>query len=337
MRNGMSEKEAGYLGYLASKKSLEEKRAITIQNYNLNPNYCNYCGKPLDYNHRCGKFCNSSCAASFNNKNRKHTEKSKQKASLSLKKYYKDDVSSEKEVKNKIKYCKYCGAEKGKCKDLYVCSKWRIFKSLIKFGFNNDVIGTNDIIDEFYKIKNIIENFYNDFSSNNEMLKKIFNYTSGSANFIKLLKSLDIEIKSINESVSQAWLVGRLSNNNNINNYKCGWHTTWNNKDVYLRSSYEFDFAKELDNNKILYEVESLKIKYFDTYDNKYRCAIPDFYLPETNEIIEIKSSWTLSGRLQNMKDKFTEYKNLGYKPVLYLDKQRIDNIFELTDDNIKV
>ena len=169
------------------------------------------------------------------------------------------------------------------------------------------------------------------------MLKKIFNYTSGSANFIKLLKSLDIEIKSINESVSQAWLVGRLSNNNNINNYKCGWHTTWNNKDVYLRSSYEFDFAKELDNNKILYEVESLKIKYFDTYDNKYRCAIPDFYLPETNEIIEIKSSWTLSGSLQNMKDKFTEYKNLGYKPVLYLDKQRIDNIFELTDDNIKV
>ena len=160
-----------------------------------------------------------------------------------------------------VKYCKYCGAEKGKCKDLYVCSKWRIFKSLIKFGFNNDVIGTNDIIDEFYRIKNIIENFYNDFSSNNEMLKKIFNYTSGSANFIKLLKSLDIEIKSINESVSQAWLVGRLSNNNNINNYKCGWHTTWNNKDVYLRSSYEFDFAKELDNNN-----ENIIDK--DTYDS---------------------------------------------------------------------
>lgn len=49
------------------------------------------------------------------------------------------------------------------------------------------------------------------------------------------------------------------------------------------------------------------------------RVAIPDFYLPETNEIIEIKSSWTFDK--QNMKDKFIAYKKLGYAPKVILNR----------------
>ena len=50
------------------------------------------------------------------------------------------------------------------------------------------------------------------------------------------------------------------------------------------------------------------------------RVAVPDFYLPETNEIIEIKSSWTFDK--QNMKDKFIAYKNLGYIPKVILNRE---------------
>jgi hypothetical protein len=36
--------------------------------YNLTPNKCRYCEKSLSYEKRKSKFCNHSCAASFNNK-----------------------------------------------------------------------------------------------------------------------------------------------------------------------------------------------------------------------------------------------------------------------------
>ena len=53
------------------------------------------------------------------------------------------------------------------------------------------------------------------------------------------------------------------------------------------------------------------------------RIAIPDFYLPETNTIIEIKSSWTLDK--QNMIDKRNSYINLNYNFKLILEHQEID------------
>ena len=100
--------------------------------------------------------------------------------------------------------------------------------------------------------------------------------------------------------------------------YKEGWYKTWKGNEIYLRSSYEEDYAKELDENKINYEYESLQIKYFDTQQNKFRCAIPDFYLPDTNTIVEIKSTWTLD--IQEMKDKVKAYKDLGYNFKLILE-----------------
>ena len=60
---------------------------------------------------------------------------------------------------------------------------------------------------------------------------------------------------------------------------------------------------------QILWEI--IHIKYYDTQLNEYRCAIPDFYIPSRNEIVEIKSVYTLD--IQNMKDKFKSYKELGY------------------------
>lgn len=73
-----------------------------------------------------------------------------------------------------------------------------------------------------------------------------------------------------------------------------------------------------MDECKIDYEVESLKIKYFDTQKEKIRVAIPDFYIPSLNMIVEIKSEWTYDE--QNMKDKVKAYKELGYNFKLIKD-----------------
>lgn len=105
--------------------------------------------------------------------------------------------------------------------------------------------------------------------------------------------------------------------------FKDGYHITWDNRQVYLRSSYEFDFAKMMDEKKILYEVEKFRIVYFDTQQQKERIAIPDFYLPETNTIIEVKSSWTFDK--QNMTDKRAAYRALGYDFRLWYEHEFVE------------
>ena len=64
--------------------------------------------------------------------------------------------------------------------------------------------------------------------------------------------------------------------------------------------------------------MEIFRIPYFDSVKNSKRIAIPDFYLSETNEIVEIKSNYTYDEI--NMKDKVKAYKKLGYKVKLILE-----------------
>lgn len=57
-------------------------------------------------------------------------------------------------------------------------------------------------------------------------------------------------------------------------------------KNIFMRSSWEIAYAKYLDKNNIKWLYES---KIFDLGDTTYT---PDFYLPETDEYIEIKGWW---------------------------------------------
>lgn len=43
------------------------KTPMTKDKYLINPKYCKHCGKMIPYEQRENNFCNSSCAASFNN------------------------------------------------------------------------------------------------------------------------------------------------------------------------------------------------------------------------------------------------------------------------------
>lgn len=51
---------------------------------NYKVQYCKYCGKELDFNHRKNQFCSNSCSASYNNINRKLNDTTKNKISISL-------------------------------------------------------------------------------------------------------------------------------------------------------------------------------------------------------------------------------------------------------------
>jgi len=75
-------------------------------------------------------------------------------------------------------------------------------------------------------------------------------------------------------------------------------------QNIWMRSSYEIAFAKWLDNQSIewLYEPKVFYLK-----NCTYR---PDFYLPETNEYIEIKGYWR-----DDAKKKFEIFKK-KYKDI---------------------
>ena len=305
---------------------------------------CENCGKQFDIiTFGSGRFCCEHCAKQFSSK--QNTEKTKvikcircgkeiivsKNSSINQlcnnckmqdykEKLIRNNYKSSKQ--NPYKRCNICGKIKLKNSKCKFCEKHNIqqLKTLIKyFGFDKTKLGTSEVELEFNKIKNKLYDLYwNKHLSSTEIANK-FNYPFASNLVNKVFNYLDIKVKSVQESVAENFIEGRASVAvNNESNYKAGWHTTWNNKQVYLRSSYELDYANYLDNNNIDYEVEFKHIKYYDTVKHQYRCAIPDFYLTKTNTIVEIKSNWTLD--IQNMKDKKLEYLKEGYNFKLILE-----------------
>lgn len=240
-------------------------------------------------------------------------EASKERQGFYYKKIGIKEISKNKEetykiikIKSKLKElnCRLCGQEN--CDIKYFCNKTVQIKTLIKyFGFNKDVLGTSNFYSEIFKIKKELKTqYFIDNKSTNDLKTK---YKCSNQTVGNMLRFLNIKLRP-NIGVS--------------NKYKQGYHKTWNNKKVFYRSSYELDYCILLDNQKINYEMENLRIPYFDTLTNKHRISIPDFYLPNTNTIIEIKGTHTLN--TQNMKDRFKAYKNLGFNFKLILNKKEI-------------
>ena len=264
-------------------------------------------------------FCCRSCANT-----RHHSEETKQKISNSL-----NNLEKNKQIKlNKELHKYFCGYKELDEQNYDISRrqspKW--FNKLIPFGFDINSLYSPRIINEFNKVKQLL---YNEYVINNLSPKDIYNkyncnkYFNNSETLLHIFKDWNFPIRGWSKSCINSWLNGKLNNENKSNQYKQQWYTTWNNKEVYLHSSYELDYAKELDKQKIDYEVEFIHIKYWDSQKHEYRCAIPDFYIPSTNTIIEIKSNYTLDK--QNMKDKIKAYKDLGYNFKLICDHKEIN------------
>ena len=307
--------------------------------------YCKECGKEYklkltenEYNKgNYSKYCCKSCANT-----RHHSGETKEKISNSLKnsEKYQNNVQKDRK-KNLNRFYKnengeyiekpkkyYCGSKElnDLNPDISCRQSPKYFNKLIPFGLNINTLYSEEFIKEHKKVKDLL---YNEYVINHLSPKEIYDkynckeYFNHFETLLHLFKDWKFPIRSYSKAVSNAFINGRLTLGNIYTQYKCGWHTTWNNKEIYFRSSFELDYAKELDEQQVNYDVECLHIKYWDSQKQEFRCAIPDFYLPDTNTIVEIKSSYTLDK--QNMKDKMKTYKDLGYNFKLICDHKEMD------------
>lgn len=304
---------------------------------------CENCGKEHDGSYGSGRFCCKECARSFSTK-KDHTNQKKEakcvdcgkiiyigkrapidncrcdrckKLHSGKYKLYGDDIERACPLFN-IR-CKDCYFYKNKiCNNRsFATTSINTLKKYFDFNVNNNY---EDILNQYLSIKNNIQMLLDEGYSSNELCEKLF---GGVKRGNTIFGILQCKTRTLGQSIANAFLQGKLKLNDGNTEYHTEWHTSWEGKEFYLRSSYESDYAKYLDDNKIKYEVESLRIKYFDTSNNEYRCAIPDFYLIDTNTIVEIKSNWTLD--IQNMKDKVNAYKDLGYNFKLILNHNEVD------------
>ena len=297
-------------------------------------NICPECNKETDN----PKFCNSSCSAKYGNKNRKFKPSEDKRIKIincrdcgveievnirspkhnsnceNCRKIKRDKHN---EIVRERTFCNSCGGIKGNCIRKDICRKFKIFPTLIKyFGFDETTIGTINVYGEYERIKNIIEEDYLDGGLGlPEILEKYEHYDIRNLN--KIFKSLGIKTRSISEGLTNSYYTGKKEVSSSPF-YKQGWHTTWNGKKVFYRSSYELNYCNILDDQKIDYEMEELRILYWDTQLQRERVAIPDFHIPEDNMIVEIKGDYTYDK--QNMIDRSDMFKKLGYEFKMILE-----------------
>lgn len=224
--------------------------------------------------------------------------------------------------KSSLKKCRICGNIN--CKNEFCKGqKYTILMNLVKyFEFDKTKIGTNEVFEEFNRIRDILYNMYHIQHMSSSQICKKYSYPY-SSNLHKVFKHLNIPDKSVSYANTENYLYGDVKIHQGKQKYKSGIHVLKNGKTVYLRSSYEFDYANKLDEQNVDYTVESLRIQYYDSQQKKYRCAVPDFYINDINTIVEVKSIFTLD--VQNMKDRVQAYTNNGYNFKLILEHQEED------------
>ena len=87
---------------------------IRIRQYEENPKLCKYCGKPLSYEDKHKTFCNSSCAASYNNSIRVRkpwSEEQRRNLSKKVLVKYQTKEPSQTTCSSRKLVCKRCGKE----------------------------------------------------------------------------------------------------------------------------------------------------------------------------------------------------------------------------------
>ena len=249
-------------------------------------------------------FCSKSCSAKYNNSNRLVSKITRKKIGIKNTKQKKSRycISCSNEISNNS-HKKYCIKCKKFISNVDLFKKLKIDKSLKLYE------QAKSAKDELIKL------YFNKKMSLNE-IKNEYGIMNNTIHFF--LKKFNIKLRSLSESNQLCVFNGKSVPSSPI--YKHGWHTTWNNKRVYYRSSYELKYCLELDSKKIDYSMESLRIKYYDTQRKKNRIAIPDFLIENT--IVEIKSNYTYDPI--NMKDKFIEYKKMGYESKLIVEHKEV-------------
>jgi hypothetical protein len=95
----------------------------------------------------------------------------------------------------------------------------------------------------------------------------------------------------------------------------------YENSNLYYQGSYELDFLEKYSN--IIDISNGIHLKYF--YENELHSYMPDFYLPEYNLIIEVKSTYTYNLHLLRNLAKKQYSINSGYNFLFIIDKNYIE------------
>lgn len=271
---------------------------------------CKVCGIDHPGVFGSGKFCSRSCANS-----RKFSGVKKVKCNKCYLEFEADIRTPNSQIlcikcraaKHPKKPCKKCGELP--CPYPEICKK--SIKLLVTyFGFNISKLGSIEFLKEYYRVTNLLKEEYQDTSLG--FLSKKYNYPISYLQ--KLFVTLGLKTRTKEEGNRKRLLEEGINLVNSKSHFKQGWYHTWEDKQVFLRSSYEFKYAEKLDREKISYEVEALRILYWDSQLNKERVAIPDFYLLDQNKVIEIKAEKSIYFDPINMKDKEKAYLEHGYK-----------------------
>lgn len=83
-QGSLKHQENARRAFAIAREKMSLKKQKRIEEYDKNPKVCKACGKIFSYEQRGKMFCNSSCAASFNNKQHKLKESTKKKISEAL-------------------------------------------------------------------------------------------------------------------------------------------------------------------------------------------------------------------------------------------------------------
>ena len=310
---------------------------------------CQICGKPHNGRYGSGRYCSSECAhkASVQNSNQKlihqkTSEKLRMRSELeiyqaSLKNiltYNKNHPDSKKQLpvlhkstinkqgnRVRVTKCKICG-QYG-CPEPQQCTHMKHLK-LNKFSNVMDLskLGTIDIYKEYQKLKDYIYDCYINKHMSSPDIAKIFDINWVSVMF--LLKKFKIDKRNKSESAIYTMINHPdCKTFNGYTGYHCGYHTSWEGKTFWYRSSYELDYAKELDEKKIRYEVESIRMIYWSSILDRQKLMVCDFYLPDTNTVVEVKSDFTYIEK--DWKDRIAVLVAAGYTPSLLLEHQFYD------------
>ena len=188
--------------------------------------------------------------------------------------------------------------------------------NLTRLGFNFE---NENKLEEYLKIQSMLFTLYHIQEGSMLTIMKEFKIPSTRTMDI-IFREFEIKSRTLSEATVLSIEKNRSLPMKNYNSFVHIWHTTWNGQQILLRSSHEKAFAEILDSKKILYFVETLRIKYFDKSSNSFKIAIPDFYLPAQHKIVEVKSNYWLD-EIQ-MKSKRDAYRELGYSFDLFLEKQ---------------
>ena len=280
--------------------------------------HCLQCGKEIP---SWKKFCNSSCAATYNNLKRGkgtiHWSEEKRKKDSERKRALHGTTFEE-------AVCKHCGKPLGKIVNSRfkegVCEECRPYTGLnnlyTKLGFTEGTLKDRD-----QKLEVFFKTLYEDKQWSVPKIAREFNL------YYETVRRFFSKHNIVERHLSEAQKVSYLAGGRDVSKvdkvcYKHGFHISWEGKRFWYRSSYELEFAQILDAQKIKYEMEDkrCRTRYVDPVDGKEHVAVPDFYLPDTKELVEVKSSYTL-GNIDTMKARLQSYKDAGYEPRLWLDR----------------